>query len=59
MTTYQFPAEPAGPVWDREGRKWAREFVLWTTLSGPGYKYSSWLGLLYEQGPLTDEEPIT
>lgn len=56
MTSFILPEEPAGPVWDRDGKEW--------TTTGDGrwagpHITVSWSRLLTILGPLTDTPPVT
>lgn len=55
MTSFVLPKEPAGPVWDRDGKEW--------TTTGDGrwagpHITVSWARLLTILGPLTDTPPV-
>ena len=58
-TTYALPAEPAGPVWDRDGERWERDTDLkeWDLVAG--YISHTWPILLAKYGPLTSIPPWT
>ena len=56
MTEYlmpELPAEPDGPVWDKDGYKWEKtEKGKWDSVSS--FIDRSWEHLLRDLGPLTD-----
>ena len=56
-TTYALPAEPEGPVWDRDGERWERDTDLkeWDLVAG--YISRTWPILLANYGPLTSTPP--
>ena len=58
-TIYALPAEPAGPVWDRDGERWERDTDLkeWDLVAG--YISRTWPILLAKYGPLTSTPPWT
>lgn len=63
MAEYKLPAEPAGPVWDKNGNKFVRVPVVsfhdrynWT--SAPDAENYSWNELVYVFGPLTSTQLI-
>ena len=63
MAEYKLPAEPDGPVWDKNGTKFYKVQALsfqdrpeWT--SGPYNDVYSWRDLVYFSGPLTDTPPV-
>ena len=58
MTTYNMPEEPAGPVWDKDGRRWERlDNTLWLR-DGGTWATSKWYRLLHLNGPVTDTPPV-
>ena len=63
MAEYKLPAEPDGPLWDKNGNKFVRVPVVsfhdrynWT--SAPDAENYSWDELVYVFGPLTSTPPI-
>ena len=56
-TTYALPAEPEGPVWDRDGERWERDTDLkeWDLVAG--YISRTWPILLANYGPVTSAPP--
>ena len=58
MSTYNLPEEPAGPVWDKDGRRWERlDNTLWLR-DGGTWATSKWYRLLHLNGPVTDTPPV-
>lgn len=69
MKTYELPAQPDGPLWDRDGDKWVKpngeEYAFavedsWLRqVKGKDSLCVIWVDLLDEYGPLTDTPPAT
>lgn len=62
MTTYELPAMPDVPLWDRNGERWEPPGAdnLWVCLSDKAHmEFYIWSNLLEEYGPLTDTPTIT
>ena len=56
-TTYALPAEPEGPVWDKDGRRWTPTDVTGWWLSDVTGVQCTWARLLEGYGPLTTTPP--
>ena len=55
MAEYKLPAEPDGPVWDKNGDKWVRvKENLWY---GGFHVYWGWGDVVHYYGPLTTPPP--
>ena len=55
MAEYKLPAEPDGPVWDKNGDKWVRvKENLWY---GGFHVYWGWGDVVHYYGPLTTTPP--
>ena len=57
-TTYALPAEPEGPVWDKDGRRWTPTDVTGWWLCDVTGVQCTWARLLKGYGPLTTT-PLT
>lgn len=54
-TTFVFPPQPDGPVWDRKGRKWEKKGSWW--YPDNGHIGCPWSNVLAAYGPLTTTPP--